>query len=1846
MTPIEIKLKIAGASAVEAGMRSIGELLDKVGASANQAAPALRGVGESLDKAGASAKQAPALRGVGESLDKVGISAKQTAAALRGVPAQVTDIIVSLQGGQAPLTVFLQQGGQLKDMFGGAGAAAKALGGYVLGMVNPVTVAAAAVGGFYLASESAGKTVRALNSALLDANGRIPQTANELRGMADALASSGFSRGSAAEVVKSLSANLVVANLDLQRFSQSALDLERYAGRSFDDTAKTLQKLTDEPAKTAAAMHLLTSSQYELAKSLEAAGDKSGAAKIALGAYGDEADRVVSGYKASLGKLDTALAFYTDMGTKMWNALTGATMGNTGEQRIAKIKAELFALHSGAPLKNAGFVDSLVGAFDPDGVKRRLIAEKELELAYMLRVTQATEGNAKAEAERQRIQRAGISAIDAVTTAQDKGLSKQQQMNKALDAYSLKIKDLRATNPNSKLLEPLAIARGESAIRDQFKDSGGASAAKAEQTAYDTLIASIKTKIAQNEEELRFSGRLNDADKLRLKMQAELETGARKLTAAHKANALVLLEQLDAQEREKTAVKLSVAAYLEQVQIQEELAADYAAQSKAREAGSKAVSGYMLGIEEVNEALRFELSLMGMSEQSRSTALAQYRIELDLQKQIAAVKANSGFDQGQRDVEIARLESAGAAAKAGASSKAFLDEWQQSVKQYDDIFRQGFAGMLNHGEDGWQSFTKSLATTFKTTVADAIYKSFAQPFVVQVVGQLMGMTGGGVGAISSALPGGAGNVAGANNALSALSGLQSAYKVFTGGLTSSIAGAIGKVGSTIGSSAATSFAAGMKGAALAPGLAGPTTAGASGAMGAGSAAAGAIPVVGWIAAGMMAASSAYKQGYSADDLKWGNPIGLVEKSVTKTLTAIGVNDKLANILTGASLTAKILSWGAGTSHMGAGAIYSKASGLQEGAGIYDGSTFGMGVADEYNAAGQAMASGIAQALSGTLDSVAKTFGKTAGYEVATAFADDSSKDGAWGSLIIKQMGNAVLDWGSTRTSKWAPKEFANGEDGQKEYLAAIAKDTRQVLLDMDLPSWADSILTSLGDVADMDRLTEAIQEIGAVQSTFVQLGQTISVFTGMADSTFEALMKASGGLGALTANAGAYYEAFYSETERLAQSQKSIASALRSVNAEMPRAKDEFRLMVEALDLSTEAGREAYVTMMQVAPAFAAVADAVAVAAAKLAQETATKLLEAFSGRQQLIPLLDATLDRFDALGAGLNGAVSSVLNMGNATGWINTQLGNTSSGLLFFGDLVQGLGGDMTGAQLASAELSGQILNLKLNAGRTVTDIAGLSAALANVNTETFLATMQGVLARLGSMFSDVLNSISDERVAVREAALQIINPTVMSKGQILSGIAGSNVGMPSNARLVAAQNAMGPAYTALDSAKQGQAYWGGAANTAAANVSAAQTSLNSLNQWFSGVQSSFDQFAAYRDWAWSGAGTYSESMALVPENQRRTGQYNQDLASYNAQNGALSNSLSTNQSAYSTAQQWLQTYNAAAAVQQGKVAAAEAESKTAQLAYIDSLQNYAIDAGKAAARLGQLREETIKYYESQKALADLMSQSAGTLRQTVADYRYGQLSPEEQFRSLEGQFNTAYAMALSTSGETLAGYADQMSGLLGPMLDKMSEAGYDGNASAIASYLARAESVAGRVESQTPTNYAADSLDMLGQIDGTLAALEAGSKSAERIIADAINVGRDQTVNGLRQVTNALTGRAVSYFADGGAFTNGVVTRPTAFNTGVMGEAGPEGILPLANVGGRLGVFSAGGDSTAMLQELRAVRRAHERVLQDNANMRIELRAIATSTAKTARSLDRMDADGLLVRTDADTPLATVPA
>lgn len=83
-----------------------------------------------------------------EAARRAGISNAQFTAAMRGTPAQISDIVVSLQGGMNPMTVFMQQGFQLRDMFNGWRPAAEALSVSLMKMVTPWTLSAAAVGLF------------------------------------------------------------------------------------------------------------------------------------------------------------------------------------------------------------------------------------------------------------------------------------------------------------------------------------------------------------------------------------------------------------------------------------------------------------------------------------------------------------------------------------------------------------------------------------------------------------------------------------------------------------------------------------------------------------------------------------------------------------------------------------------------------------------------------------------------------------------------------------------------------------------------------------------------------------------------------------------------------------------------------------------------------------------------------------------------------------------------------------------------------------------------------------------------------------------------------------------------------------------------------------------------------------------------------------------------------------------------------------------------------------------------------------------------------------------------------------------------------------------------------------------------------------------------------------------------------------------------------------------------------------------------------------------------------------------------------------------------------------------
>jgi hypothetical protein len=231
------------------------------------------------------------LRAADTALQGGGMSAAAMNAAMRNVPAQMTDIIVSLQGGQAPLTVLLQQGGQLKDMFGGIVPAAKALGGAVLGLINPytVTIAAAAAGVLAL---KAGHDETIRYSRALAMTGNIAGTTSlQMADMAHNIGEASGSQRVAAAALTVLASTGAIAGENLQWFGQVAVDAQHVLGKSVEDTAKEFAELGKSPLTALQAIgekyHFVTAETYAQVKALQEQGRSLEAANVAQRAYAE-----------------------------------------------------------------------------------------------------------------------------------------------------------------------------------------------------------------------------------------------------------------------------------------------------------------------------------------------------------------------------------------------------------------------------------------------------------------------------------------------------------------------------------------------------------------------------------------------------------------------------------------------------------------------------------------------------------------------------------------------------------------------------------------------------------------------------------------------------------------------------------------------------------------------------------------------------------------------------------------------------------------------------------------------------------------------------------------------------------------------------------------------------------------------------------------------------------------------------------------------------------------------------------------------------------------------------------------------------------------------------------------------------------------------------------------------------------------------------------------------------------------------------------------------------------------------------------------------------------------------
>lgn len=471
----------------EAGTQGTSKYFESIAKQRGVSIDALRPYLDQLDKAKAGNIQ-------------LGNTAKQTANALRMVPAQFTDIAVSLGSGQSPFTVLLQQGGQLKDMFGGVGPAARALGGYVAGLVNPFTLTAAAVAALAIAYKQGSDEQEDFAKAIYSTGNFAGTSTRQLAGMAAAIDDNVGTANLASEVLGKLVGTGAIYGDQLQDLAQSAIEWERATGKAVDETVAEFAQLAKDPVAASERLnekyHYLTLSVYEQIKALQKQGDTQAAAELAERSYSEAMSVRAKQIEENLNWIGRGWKSVKDFAKETWDEMLGIDREDSLEERLKEAKESLDEIQKSS--RN----------FDFWGNKKSdQVATAQRAVDILQGQVDAQNAAAKAQADIARKQAEGIEAEKKVSAIRESTLTNVEKKERELAEYRLNIEKIRAANPNSPLLDPASIKKGEDNIEEKYKDKNAFSLSKE----LNKELSELDNKVRQSSE--NFGGAADDLKK-------------------------------------------------------------------------------------------------------------------------------------------------------------------------------------------------------------------------------------------------------------------------------------------------------------------------------------------------------------------------------------------------------------------------------------------------------------------------------------------------------------------------------------------------------------------------------------------------------------------------------------------------------------------------------------------------------------------------------------------------------------------------------------------------------------------------------------------------------------------------------------------------------------------------------------------------------------------------------------------------------------------------------------------------------------------------------------------------------------------------------------------------------------------------------------------------------------------------------------------------------------------------------------------------------------------------------------------------------------------------------------
>ncbi|EEV9107988.1 phage tail tape measure protein, partial [Escherichia coli] len=376
---------------------------------------------------------------------KAGISVGQYKAAMRTLPAQFTDIATQLAGGQNPWLILLQQGGQVKDSFGGMIPMFRGLAGAITLPMVGVTSLAVATGALAYAWYLGDSTLSAFNKTLVLSGNQSGLTADRMLTLSRAGQAAGLTFNQARESLAALVNAGVRGGEQFDAINQSVARFASASGVEVDKVAEAFGKLTTDPTSGLIAMarqfRNVTAEQIAYVAQLQRSGDEAGALQAANDIATKGFDEQTRRLKENMGTLETWADKTGKAFKSMWDAILDIGRPESSADMLASAqkafdeadkKWQWYQSRSQRRGKTASFRANLQGAWnDRENARLGLAAatlQSDMEKAGEL----AARDRAERDASQLKYTGEAQKAYERLLTPLEKYTARQEELNKAL----------------------------------------------------------------------------------------------------------------------------------------------------------------------------------------------------------------------------------------------------------------------------------------------------------------------------------------------------------------------------------------------------------------------------------------------------------------------------------------------------------------------------------------------------------------------------------------------------------------------------------------------------------------------------------------------------------------------------------------------------------------------------------------------------------------------------------------------------------------------------------------------------------------------------------------------------------------------------------------------------------------------------------------------------------------------------------------------------------------------------------------------------------------------------------------------------------------------------------------------------------------------------------------------------------------------------------------------------------------------------------------------------------------------------------------------------------------------